>query len=453
MPSGAIRPPTVNPSANPFAPQAASSNPLTNQYNLYNSGVQQNAQDYENIMSGYQRLLGQNSNGRPQLDAPSTRSTGNYTPQQASAPGQLNTSQYQASTYRPQQYVPSANSQYTPQQLGSPGTMTPQQYNAQNTQYAQSPDVTASISNLVDLARTGGYSDAGIADLRSRGISPIRAVYANAQQNVDRQRALSGGSGANYGAVTAKMSRDLSDQIANQTSNVNAGIAQNVASNRLQIAPTYASATENQSNLHNQMNETNTAAQNAAGQFNANASNQAQLENIANIMRTNEANQQAYNQAGQFNAGNAIQAGQFNTGQANQAGQFNASAQNQAGQFNANNMNQAQLQNIMNQMQNSQYNAGQANQASQFNIGNQNQNNQQNFQNQFGVAQFNAGQNQLQNQNQQQALAGMQGLYGTTPAMSQLFGNQAMSQSQLQNQIDQQNRQFADYMARGGRSS
>src|SRR5260370_14951065 len=102
----------------------------------------------------------------------------------------------------------------------------------QTTQYNQSADVTKSLGYLSNLTDTSGYSAAGIRDIRERDISPIRSIYANAQQNVDRQRALSGGYSPNYNAVTAQMSRDEADKIGNITTAANAGIAQNVASNR-----------------------------------------------------------------------------------------------------------------------------------------------------------------------------------------------------------------------------
>src|SRR5580692_1507239 len=52
--------------------------------------------------------------------------------------------------------------------------------------YTQSTDVTGSLANLSNLSKTGGYTDQGIADLRARGISPTRSIYANAQANLDR---------------------------------------------------------------------------------------------------------------------------------------------------------------------------------------------------------------------------------------------------------------------------
>jgi hypothetical protein len=110
-------------------------------------------------------------------------------------------------------------------------------------QYSENPDVKRSISDLSDLASNGGYSGADIANIRARGISPIRSIFATSQQDVARQRGLQGGYSPNFAAVTAKMARDESNNIAQQTTNINAQIAQSVAQNRLAAASPFASAT------------------------------------------------------------------------------------------------------------------------------------------------------------------------------------------------------------------
>jgi hypothetical protein len=300
----------------PIAPPPP--NNLTNQYNLYNSGVAQNAEDYGDIMGGYRNLRTQAANTNPLQRA--------YTPQPM-----------------------------TPQTVTDPG-----QVNAERYAYKPSADVTASLAGAKELSQTGGYSAAGIQDLRERGISPIRAVYAGANRDIDRGRALAGGYSPNYNAAKAKMAREMSDQISGAVTNVNAGIAQNVAGNRLSATGTYGNLAGEQSRLENDI-----------GMRGADSANQANLANIANRMRANE---------------------------------FNAGATNQANQFNINNQNEA-----------SRYN------------------------NQF------IGQNQ---DTQLRALQGMQSMYGTTPAMSSLFGNQALQHAQLQNQITQENARRTNDMVR-----
>lgn len=115
-----------------------------------------------------------------------------------------------------------------------------------------STPISGSISNLSDLATTGGYSPSAISDLRARAVSPVRSIYATAQQNLERQKALQGGYSPGYTAATAKMARDEAGQISGALTNVNAGIAQNVAQNRLAAASPYASAEEFNASLANQ---------------------------------------------------------------------------------------------------------------------------------------------------------------------------------------------------------
>ena len=191
--------------------QPSSPTPLQNQYNLYNSGVGQNAQDYRDIMSGYKN----------QLTAANNR-----------------------------------------QQVGA-GTYTPENYN-----YNPTKDYTNAYGQANDLATTGGYSPEQINQLRERGISPIRSVYANANREVDRNRRLQGGFSANYNAVKAKMAREMSNQIASQMNDVNAGIAQNVAANRLAALPTLSNLGQFDSTNQNAANQRSTEARNAAQQFN-----------------------------------------------------------------------------------------------------------------------------------------------------------------------------------------
>lgn len=115
-------------------------------------------------------------------------------------------------------------------------------------QKGPSNDSRNALGNLKELSRTGGYSEGDKADLRSRGISPIRSIYANAQQNMDRNRSLGGGYSPNYAASSAKMARELSQGISDVTTNVDAGIAQNVAQGRLSAAPQYAHYASQQDN-------------------------------------------------------------------------------------------------------------------------------------------------------------------------------------------------------------
>lgn len=88
------------------------------------------------------------------------------------------------------------------------------------------------IGGYGDFARTGGFSDQNIQDIRARSVAPMRAVYSNAQNDLDRSRSLTGG-GANYAASKAKMSRELGYGLADASTDAEAQIAQMVQQGRL----------------------------------------------------------------------------------------------------------------------------------------------------------------------------------------------------------------------------
>lgn len=160
-------------------------------------------------------------------------------------------------------------------------------------QYAPTSAVTGSLSNLSDLATTGGFSSADIANIRARAISPIRSIYASAQQNVDQQRALAGGYSPNYNAVQAQMARDESQQISDATTNAEAQIAQDVAQNRISASSPYASAAATQSELQTSAAQRNADIANQINLANANANMQSQQTNVSNALATQQANKNA----------------------------------------------------------------------------------------------------------------------------------------------------------------
>lgn len=123
--------------------------------------------------------------------------------------------------------------------------------------YQQSQDSKQSLSNLNDLTSSGGYSSGDINALRERGISPIRSIYASANRDVDRQRSLQGGFSPNYAATKAKMAREQSNQIADQMNDVNAGIAEKVAGNKMQAGGMYGSTAQAENATRNQYNNQN----------------------------------------------------------------------------------------------------------------------------------------------------------------------------------------------------
>lgn len=84
-----------------------------------------------------------------------------------------------------------------------------------------------------EFASTGGYSPQDVQELRARGISPIRAAYGNTMMELDRARSLGGAGGApNYIAALSRAQRELPEQLAGATTNVNAQLADAIRQGR-----------------------------------------------------------------------------------------------------------------------------------------------------------------------------------------------------------------------------
>ena len=397
----------------------------------FSAAASTQASDYDTIMKNYGNVVSNASNNpltassvAPQsIQNASSASPTSVTPSTISSP-----SGYQAS----QVANPQADQA---DQISAPNAVTSQNVNPNLANYQQSADVTGSLSDLSNLTQTGGYTPQGIADIRARDISPTRSIYATGAQDLARSRALGGGYSPNFAATQAQMARDESNQIATTDTAANAGIAQNVAANQIQAGGMYAGA----AGAANQ-------AQQQAGQFNANTTNQVELANqqatnqanefSANQgLQTSEANQAAINAINEANANRALQTSQTNQAATNQAGQFNAGQSLQANTANANMINQA-----------NQFNAGQTQQNQQFNANNANQTNATNAANALSAGTGNANRTlqaqQANIQNQLSGTQGMQSLYGTTPALTNTFGNQVIQAGQLgqgQQQLNQNN--------------
>lgn len=263
--------------------------------NPYPASITQSAGDYDSIMAGYRNILNSPDNSTSTLEDAYRRllNGGNTTPQVTA----------QTVNYNP--LAPPPTSNFNP--LPSPNLI----------QYQDNPELEYALAKLKNLSDTGGYSSEDISNLRARGVSPIRSVYANAQQSINRQKALQGGYSPNYTAATSKLTRDLSEEVASKTTDVNAGIAQNVAANKLSIAPIYANAEAAQEAFVNNINSrnadtiNNTNAANMQGynennRFNAQNYNDYARTNNTNILNTNNANANSVNDANRFNATNAI---------------------------------------------------------------------------------------------------------------------------------------------------
>ena len=91
-----------------------------------------------------------------------------------------------------------------------------------------------SLEGYRNFANTGGYSEGDIRDIRARGISPIRSAYGNTMRQLDTARSIGGQGGSpNYIAAVSRAQRELPQQLADATQNVNAQLAESIRSGKL----------------------------------------------------------------------------------------------------------------------------------------------------------------------------------------------------------------------------
>lgn len=77
-----------------------------------------------------------------------------------------------------------------------------------------------------EFINNGGYSPTDVASMRARAISPTRAIYSNALNDINRQTRLNPNSASNAIAARAKVSRDMSSSISDANTNTEAALAQ-----------------------------------------------------------------------------------------------------------------------------------------------------------------------------------------------------------------------------------
>ena len=89
------------------------------------------------------------------------------------------------------------------------------------------------LSGYSEFAKTGGFSAADLANIRARAVSPVRAAYARAKENVSRQRALQGGYSPGAGVLQARMAREQGQLASDVSTGAEADIAKMVQEGRL----------------------------------------------------------------------------------------------------------------------------------------------------------------------------------------------------------------------------
>jgi len=146
---------------------------------------------------------------------------------------------------------------------------TPDRVNFDPLKYNRTAELGSAMSGYQNFADTGGYSQDDITNMRARGISPIRAVYANALNEMNRQKNLSGGYSPNFNAAAAKMARSSSGQIADSVQDVNARLAEAINQGKLAGLGGLGNLSVADSQMANQMAMANADNQLRAGQINA----------------------------------------------------------------------------------------------------------------------------------------------------------------------------------------
>lgn len=111
-----------------------------------------------------------------------------------------------------------------------PGNFTPTQYTAPKIDYT---DPFESYGGYKKFSETGGFDEAGKADIRARAIAPTRAIYDNASRNMARQRSLQGGYSPGYNAAVSRNTRQANEAISDANIAANSDLARMVQQGQL----------------------------------------------------------------------------------------------------------------------------------------------------------------------------------------------------------------------------
>lgn len=135
-------------------------------------------------------------------------------------------------------------------------------------QYNPSSEFSSAMSTVRGLTESGGYTPSDIQAIRARAVSPIRSIYSSANRNINRQRTLQGGYSPNYTAASVKMAREMSEQLGEANTNVEAGLAETISKNRMQAAGMYAPLAAEESRLRSSVDMANVDSTNRANETN-----------------------------------------------------------------------------------------------------------------------------------------------------------------------------------------
>jgi len=145
-------------------------------------------------------------------------------------------------------------------------------------------DPFKSYTGFEEFSNTGGYSPTDVANMRARGVSPIRAAYANAEREVGRQRSLQGGYSPNAFALQGRMAREQGQLGADAVQNVEAGLAEARNTGRLKGLEGMSDIEKQRLAADLEVGKFNANAQMSADSSNAGASNAASRANMDDRM-------------------------------------------------------------------------------------------------------------------------------------------------------------------------
>ena len=284
---------------------------------------------------------------------------------------------------------------------------------------ALNPEYDALKSGYSEFAKTGGFNPQQLAALRARGVSPIRAVYSDAQQQVSRQKSLAGGYSPGFAATTAKMAREKAGQLSEATTNVEASLADRVQQGKLSGLSGLAGIGEARAGREQQMSVTNlnnqlrTELANADIQLKKGQLDQVSKNRIQELRsQINIANQRAGLQASGMNLQGQTDLANIKArlSMADQSANLTAQQLTQQGQTDLTNI-RARL--------------GMANQGANLTAQQLTQRGQTDFENRrFASHQSMQQALQSMQRNMLSGIGGQTQLYGTTPAMLKTFGDQ-----------------------------
>jgi len=104
---------------------------------------------------------------------------------------------------------------------------------AERVNYNRTPEMEEAFGGYRNFMNTGGFSPQDIADMRARGVSPIRSTYANMVNELQRQKNLQGGYSPNMAAAMTRMRGSTSQQMADQVQNINAYLAEQIQKGKM----------------------------------------------------------------------------------------------------------------------------------------------------------------------------------------------------------------------------